>query len=65
MSVIYCFLLVVKQQVQENDIHRLCQRQKQIEYGKNTSGYERYIELIPLYYTVFPVVDMNFAVMIA
>lgn len=38
---------VVKQQVQEDDVHRLSQRQRQIEFGKNTLGYERYSELVP------------------
>lgn len=37
----------VKEQAGENDVHRLSQRHKQIEFGKNTLGYERYIELIP------------------
>lgn len=31
----------------ESDPHKLCQRQKQIDYGKNTLGYERYLELVP------------------
>ncbi len=31
----------------ESDPHRLCQRQKQIDYGKNTLGYERYTEMVP------------------
>ena len=29
------------------DEHRLQQRQKQLDYGKNTPGYQRYITLIP------------------
>jgi len=33
----------------ESDPHRLCQRQKQIDYGKNTLGYERYTEMVPRY----------------
>lgn len=37
----------VKEQAEENDVHRLSQRHKQIEFGKNTLGYERYNELIP------------------
>ncbi len=29
------------------DPHRLAQRQKQIEFGKKTVGYEAYIQTIP------------------
>ena len=32
---------------QEIDGHRLNQRQRQIEFGKNTLGYERYLETVP------------------
>jgi hypothetical protein len=27
--------------------HRLTQRQKQLDFGKNTLGYTRYLELVP------------------
>lgn len=36
-----------KEKLVESDPHRLSQRQKQIDYGKNTLGYERYTELVP------------------
>jgi len=32
----------------EDDPHRLTQRQKQIDYGKKTVGYQRYISMIPV-----------------
>ncbi|MCO5552755.1 hypothetical protein L7F22_006272 [Adiantum nelumboides] len=37
----------VQEDPKETDAHRVSQRQRQIEYGKNTLGYERYIELVP------------------
>eukprot|EP00904_Undaria_pinnatifida_P003144 jgi/Undpi1/12830/HiC_scaffold_7.g02497.m1 len=33
----------------EEDAHRIAQRQKQIDYGKNTTGYDRYRQLVPIY----------------
>jgi len=36
-----------KEKPVESDWHKLGQRQKQIDYGKNTLGYERYLELVP------------------
>lgn len=37
----------VKPPCKDLDDHRLAQRQKQIDYGKNTLGYQRYLQLIP------------------
>eukprot|EP01138_Halocafeteria_seosinensis_P009592 gb/GECG01009802.1/.p1 GENE.gb/GECG01009802.1/~~gb/GECG01009802.1/.p1 ORF type:complete len:282 (+),score=31.78 gb/GECG01009802.1/:1-846(+) len=31
----------------EDDPHRIQQRQRQIDFGKNTAGYDRYIKLVP------------------
>lgn len=31
----------------ESDPHRLAQRQKQIDFGKNTLGYQRYLDEVP------------------
>jgi len=36
-----------KEKPKESDEHRLSQRQKQIDYGKNTVGYENFVKLIP------------------
>jgi histone RNA hairpin-binding protein len=33
---------------QELDPHKIAQRQKQIDFGKNTIGYSNYIRLVPL-----------------
>jgi len=31
----------------ETDPQRLLQRQKQVDFGKNTIGYERYVQAVP------------------
>ena len=36
-----------KDEPKETDPHRIAQRQKQVDYGKNTLGYQRYTEEIP------------------
>eukprot|EP01018_Ginkgo_biloba_P009315 Gb_30655 [translate_table: standard] len=36
-----------KEKPLETDAHKVSQRQKQIDYGKNTLGYEQYVELVP------------------
>ncbi|KAG2447867.1 hypothetical protein HYH02_007323 [Chlamydomonas schloesseri] len=36
-----------KQPILDLDPHRLAQRQKQIDFGKNTVGYQRYLQLVP------------------
>lgn len=36
-----------KVECEELDKHKLAQRQKQVDFGKNTIGYQRYLELIP------------------
>lgn len=37
----------MKSVLREDDPRRLAQRQKQIEYGKNTVGYHKYADLVP------------------
>lgn len=32
----------------EVDVHRMAQRQKQIDFGKNTLGYTNYLQQVPL-----------------
>ena len=35
------------QREKETDAHKLAQRQKQIDYGKNTLGYQNYVQVWP------------------
>ncbi|KAJ7285391.1 hypothetical protein O6H91_Y336400 [Diphasiastrum complanatum] len=37
----------IQKQPKEHDVHRISQRSRQINFGKNTLGYERYINLVP------------------
>ena len=39
--------LALERDAREDDAQRLKQRQKQIDFGKNTRGYERYVALVP------------------
>lgn len=49
LMILHMNLAAIPEKPVEADPHRLCQRQKQIDYGKNTLGYERYTEAIPRY----------------
>ena len=31
----------------ETDAHRIAQRQKQVDFGKNTLGYDYYLKAVP------------------
>jgi histone RNA hairpin-binding protein len=31
----------------EEDVHKIAQRMKQVQYGYNTAGYDRYLKLVP------------------
>jgi hypothetical protein len=37
-----------EEELRETDPHKLAQRQKQVDIGKNTLGYQRYRDLVPL-----------------
>jgi histone RNA hairpin-binding protein len=42
-----CLAAEAKVSEKEEDAHRIQQRQKQIDFGKNTLGYQRYCENVP------------------
>ena len=42
-----CLTAEAKVSEKEEDAHRIQQRQKQIDFGKNTLGYQRYCESVP------------------